>query len=181
MKDKQTRGAAFFRDRDIKPSSLLLVLLALAVVLVGGLFLDHWIGGGEQAFPVYISEVLASNTGYPNEEGRCCDYIEVHNGADYAVDLSGFQLGDIAGKTRYFFPAGTVLQPGDYLLVNCDGGVENAAYAPFDISRAGGEDFYLIAKNSAIVDSVTTIAMDVDQSMCILRRPTAAGAVTNGS
>ena len=46
MKDKQTRGAAFFRDRDIKPSSLLLVLLALAVVLVGGLFLDHWIGGG---------------------------------------------------------------------------------------------------------------------------------------
>lgn len=117
------------------------------------------------SFPVYINEVLASNTSRPNADGLCCDYIELYNSADHAVDLTGFQLGDIAGSSRYAFPAGTVMEAGSYLVVYCDKTVAEEAYAQFAISRAGGEAFYLIASNNAIVDSVTTVATDSDQAM----------------
>lgn len=49
----------------------------------------------------------------------------------------------------------------------CDKTADSPNYAKFGISRGGGEDFYLIASNSAIVDSVTTVAMDADQSMAL--------------
>jgi hypothetical protein len=43
--------------------------------------------------------------------------------------------------------------------------VTDTRYAPFGISRSGGEMFYLIASNNAIVDQVTTIGSDMDQAM----------------
>lgn len=165
MKEKLARITAFLKDRGIGLKETLLLLLAVVAVLVGGIAFGKMSAGNEQVFPVYISEIMASNTSYPNGYGRCSDFIEIHNSADYAVDLSGFQMGDIAGKSRYAFPAETVLQPDEYLVVYCDKTVDSADYAPFEISRAGGESFYLIAKNNAIVDSVMTLGMDTDQSM----------------
>lgn len=136
-----------------------------AVVCVVLLLLSS--SGNGRVFPVYISEVLASNTSYPNRDGRCCDYIELYNSADYAVDLTGFQLGDVAGNNRYQFPAGTTIGPGEYLVVYCDKSVEDESYAKFGISRAGGESFYLLGTNNAIVDSILTIATDLDQAMVL--------------
>ena len=135
-------------------AAIALLLICLLVILFSG--------EGE-AFPVYISEIVASNTGSPNADGRCADFIEIHNGGTYAVDLTGYQLGDIAGSLRYAFPAGTVIQPNQYLVVWCDKEVDG--YAPFGISRSGGESFYLIASNNAIVDKVVTVATDPDQAM----------------
>lgn len=132
------------------------LLLAVCLVIIG-------ISGDGEEFPVYISEILASNTGSPNADGRCADFIELCNSGSYAVDLTGYQLGDIAGSLRYGFPAGTVIQPGQYLVVWCDKEVDG--YAPFGISRSGGESFYLIASNNAIVDKVVTVATDPDQAM----------------
>ena len=162
MNGLHRRLRAFLKDRGVAPGGLglllgMMALLMLLCLIFGGR------ASREQVFPVYISEVVASNTGYPNSEGRCCDLIEICNSADYPVDISGFQLGDIDGKSRYAFPAGTVLAPGEYLCVYCDKTVEG--YAPFEISRAGGEVFYLIAKNGAVVDQAQTLALDTDQSM----------------
>lgn len=148
-----------------KKAFLVWVSAAVVLLVVSGILLGISGAEGEFAFPVYISEVLASNTSYPNADGRCCDYIEIYNSADYPVDLTGFQLGDIAGNSRYAFPAGTTLEAGGYLVVYCDKTVEDESYAQFAISRAGGESFYLIASNNAIVDSVTTLATDSDQAM----------------
>lgn len=155
----------YFRERGVSPKGMLLWLVAVAVLAGVCLVFGGMSQNKEPVFPVYISEVLAANTSYPNPQGRCCDLIEIHNSADYAVDLSGFQLGDIEGKSRYAFPAGTVMEPGAYLCVYCDKtpGAENCA--SFEIARAGGEVFYLIAKNGAVVDSVTTLPMDTDESM----------------
>lgn len=145
-----------------------LVVWAIGTVVllaVCGLLIGITTGDDGQAFPVYINEVVASNTSYPNPDGRCCDYIELYNSADYPLDLSGFQLGDIAGSTRYAFPAGTVISPKDYLVVYCDSSVDDDRYAQFGISRSGDESFYLIAANNAIVDSVLTVPTDLDQAM----------------
>ena len=81
------------------------------------------------------------------------------------MDLSGFQLGDMEGSGRYMFPSSTVIRAGEYLVVYCDATVKDKAYAPFAISRAGGEVFYLIGSNGAIVDQVTTLPTDMDQSL----------------
>ena len=165
MKQTQNNFKHFLEERGVGGKGLALWALAALVVLTCALWLGTRGNANAQTFPVYISEVMASNSSYPNSEGRCCDYIEVYNSADYPVDLSGFQLGDIAGKSRYAFPAGSLMQPGEYRVIYCDKTVENPAYAPFEINRAGGEVFYLVAKSGAVVDSVTTLPMDVDRSM----------------
>lgn len=162
MKELFKRLRAFLKEKYAGALALVLCLMVLVLVLC-------LVFGGrasrEQVFPVYISEVVSSNTGYPNPDGRCCDIIELHNSADYPVDLSGFQMGDVEGKTRYAFPSGTVIGPGAYLCVYCDKTLQDPSYAPFEISRAGGEVFYLIAKNGAVVDMAETLALDTDQSM----------------
>lgn len=165
MKKLLSRIQGFLRERKIAPKGLLLWLLAIAVVAGAGIGFGRISAKDGRTFPVYISEVMASNTSYPNPQGRCCDFIEIHNSADYPVDLSGFQLGDIEGKSRYAFAAGTVLQANEYLVVYCDKTVKDSAYARFEITRAGSEEFFLIAKNGAMVDNVTTLPMDADQSM----------------
>lgn len=152
-----------------------LVLLVLCCILA---FLSPT--DGDRIFPVYINEILASNTSYSNEDGRCCDYIELFNEASYPVDLSGFQLGDIAGSSRYAFPSGSIIDAQGYFIIYCDKTVDG--YAPFGISRSGGESFYLIASNNAIVDSVITVAADADQPMVRLSSGewTVAAAPTPG-
>lgn len=145
--------------------TLAAITVVFLIVCIGFLIFSPSENG--RIFPVYISEILASNTSYPNSDGRCCDYIELYNSADYPVDLSGFQLGDVAGNNRYRFPAGTSIEPGAYLVVYCDKSVEDESYAKFGISRGGGEDFYLIGTNNAIVDKLTTIPTDLDHSMVL--------------
>ena len=151
---------------EILDKKILVWFVAVAVLLVAVILLTVFLAGDKGlVYPVRISEVLASNTRYPNADGRCCDYIELINTADYDVDLSGFQLGDMEGSGRYMFPSGTVIRAGEYLVVYCDATVKDKAYAPFAISRAGGEVFYLIGSNGAIVDQVTTLPTDMDQSL----------------
>ncbi len=115
--------------------------------------------------PLRINEVLAANTRYPNADGYCCDYVELYNSAAYPLDLSGFQLGTIDGSGRYAFPSGTVIGAKSYLLISCDAALEGGFYAPFGLSRSGGEMLYLIGSGGAIIDSVTTLATDADQAM----------------
>lgn len=141
----------------IAAAAILLALCAMIAALI--------LPGNGRTFPVYINEVLASNTRYPNEDGRCCDYVELYNSANYTVDLSGYELGDIGGNKRYVFPVGTVMEPHSYLVVYCDKTVTDGTYAPFGISRAGGESIYLLTTNHAVADQVETIETGLDQTM----------------
>ncbi len=155
---------SFLKGKDRRALTFLGIAAAVFVILcllLGSLLVP----GSGRVFPVYINEILASNTRSPNADGRCCDYIELYNSADYAVDLSGFELGDIGGNRRYVFPAGSVVEPHGYLVVYCDKTVTDGSYAPFGISRAGGETIYLLTTNRAIADSVVTLETGMDQSM----------------
>jgi len=158
------------QDRPSQKKTVLQVcgLLLLAGALIfGAIRLGTLSPGTDKPYPLYITEILASNVSYPNSEGRCADYIEICSKADIPLDISGFRLGDIAGARLYVFPEGTVLQPGEYRVIYCSN-TATADYAPFEINRSGGETFYLIANNGAIVDSVTTLAAEIDQAMILL-------------
>lgn len=145
---------------------LIYIIVAAVILLALCAFIATTIlPGNGRTFPVYINEVLASNTRYPNDSGRCCDYVELYNSADYAVDLSGYELGDIGSNKRYVFPVGTIMEPHSYLVVYCDKTVTDGTYAPFGISRAGGESIYLLTTNHVVADQIQTIETGLDQSM----------------
>ena len=123
------------------------------------------IGGGSGANGVVISEILASNSAYPDHTGEYRDFVELFNSGSREADLSGFGLTD-SGSVKYRFPADTVLGAGDYLVVWCDStGSEKAGIAPFSISRDGGETVALLSERGRVVDSVETVPVQRNQSM----------------
>lgn len=139
-------------------------VLFVAVCILFGVLSS---GGSGRDFPVYINEILPSNTRYPNGDGVCCDYVELYNGAGHAVNLSGFSLSDGGDSTRYEFPSGTVIGPREYLVVYCDKLAESTSYAHFGISRGGGEQIYLIDSNGAVADSVVTVSTRLNEAMIL--------------
>ena len=154
-----------FNREENSRKPLVLVTVSLCAFLAVCIFLGIAAAGADQAaFPVYINEVLASNTRYPNTDGVCCDYVELYNSAKYPVDLSGFCLAD-GGSTRFELPAGTTLEPHSYLVIYCDKLAESETYARFGITRGGGELIYLINSNGAISDSVVTVSTNMNEAM----------------
>ncbi len=140
----------------------LVLCAAIAVCVIFGAFASD---GSGHTHPVYINEVLASNTRYPNGDGVCCDYVELYNSAGYIVDLSGFCLTDGGNSTRYEFPSGTTIGPNGYLVIYCDKLSESDDYARFGVSRGGGEQIHLINSNGAISDSVLTVSTGLNEAM----------------
>lgn len=45
------------------------------------------------------------------------EWVEIYNYGPNPVDVSGYLIGDSAGSDVYEIPAGTILQPGDYLVI----------------------------------------------------------------
>ncbi|RYD34006.1 MAG: hypothetical protein EOP87_10015, partial [Verrucomicrobiaceae bacterium] len=66
-----------------------------------------------------ISEFLTDNgEGIEDEDGNKPDWIEIYNGTDTPLDLTGWALTNATGTPkRWQFPSGTVLQPYEYRLV----------------------------------------------------------------
>jgi hypothetical protein len=77
------------------------------------------------AFPVraqvVINEVMANNNTAVLNEGIYPDWVELYNPTTAAVDLSDWSISDsIVEPRKFIFPAGTFIQPGEYLMVWCD-------------------------------------------------------------
>ena len=66
-----------------------LILTLLAVITTACLWLTRDLEPKDESrsFAVYMTEVLASNSAYPDPEGRCRDFVELYNSADGAIDL----------------------------------------------------------------------------------------------
>ncbi len=72
---------------------------------------------------VFINEYMISNTFTLYDcEGDYGDWVELYNPDTESADLSRCGLTDDEGDPmRYVFPEGTVMEPGSYLLIFCDG------------------------------------------------------------
>ena len=72
-----------------------------------------------------INEILGHNaTGEVDEAEELEDWIEIHNPSDEAIDLTGWTLhheSDDEAVGPWSFPDGLVLEPGEFLVLWCDG------------------------------------------------------------
>ena len=79
------------------------------------------IAGPEERTPVsvVINEVMTNNeTIFADGDGDFPDWIEFYNYGERPADLSGYSLSDKeANLDKWVFPAGTILGPGEYLVV----------------------------------------------------------------
>lgn len=109
---------------------------------------------------VYISEVMASNDSivtYPSAGNT--DWIELYNSGTQSVDLSGYGLSDRLTRGRKWqFPYGTLIGPGEYKIVLCDGtrGSTDTGtlHASFKINRTGQETLALTDPDGRILDKM---------------------------
>ena len=130
-----------------------LVLFALTALLSKDIGSDA-VSGGEH--PLRISEIMQSNTAYPNAEGVCCDWIEIENTSLRDFNVSGYRLSDDITEAKYAFPVGTVIPAGGFAVVYCDAG-RGGEYAPFSLSNLGGETILLMNSANTVLDSVETL------------------------
>ncbi|MAG57839.1 MAG: hypothetical protein CMJ83_16265 [Planctomycetes bacterium] len=116
---------------------------------------------------VVINEFLASNqNGIVDEAGEAEDWIEIFNPTGVAHDLSGWWLtDDLADPSQWQIPAGTMLMPGERLIVWADDEPQQGVlHATFKL-RAAGEDVGLFAPDGvSMVDSITFGAQITDIS-----------------
>ncbi len=81
-------------------------------------------GPASRRTPLAITEIMY----HPPQraDGKNLEFVEVFNSQSYFEDLSGFRL---SGDIDYVFPAGTILEGGEYLVV---------AKVPADLQAVGG-------------------------------------------
>ncbi|PTX64389.1 endonuclease YncB(thermonuclease family) [Melghirimyces profundicolus] len=96
-----------------------------------------------------INEVLPAHQNYAHE------FIEIYNGSDRTVDLSGYVIDDIVGggSSPYTIPDGTSLAPGEYYVWTTEYYFNN-----------DGDDVTLSDPNGNMVDQYTYSSTDYDMS-----------------
>ena len=110
---------------------------------------------GESASPVRLNEIMAAGKLCTDPDGAPADWIEVINLGTETVDLGGMGLSDKERESRYVFPAGTLLAPGETRVVWCVG--EDAVredQAAFRISKLGTETIFLLDERGTALDRV---------------------------
>lgn len=145
------------------------ILISVALMVILAVFLINLREGSSKApaDAVTLSEIMISNKGsVPDNLGGYPDYIELHNGSSERADISGYGLSDsLLEGAKYVFPAGTVLEPGAYVVVWCGGEAEDGMHAPFKLSA--GEEAVLFDASGRPLD--TAVLNSVDSGM-VLRR-----------
>ncbi len=108
---------------------------------------------------IVLNEILAANQSFTNAAGRTPDWVELYNPGTNSFDLGDFSLTDNPSLPRkWVFPAGTLMAPGGYLVIEFDDTLPpSATNTGFGLS-ASGDAVYLFqspANGGAILDSVT--------------------------
>ncbi len=106
---------------------------------------------------VVINEFVArNNNGIQDEAGQFEDWIELHNTTAAPVDLSGlFMSDDPALPAKWMIPAGTMINPGDFLLIWADEDpLDGPMHASFKLAAAGESILLVDLDGVTVLDSV---------------------------
>ena len=127
----------------------------------------RWIeAAGWGGADIRITEIASANvSGQRDENGNYSDWIELYNAGSAAVSLEGWYLSDKAEKpSRWKFPAGTVLGPGETLVVWASGGSGNDGTLHAGFSLSVGETVTLTMPIGAAADEAEVIFTQEDHS-----------------
>ncbi len=145
-----------------------LILVAVLVVLVAGVTVAAALLPKPTGLPQF-SEVMTANHGaYEHPDYGTVDWVEICNPTDRDIDLSGYGFStEIKHPFRYRFPDGTILKPGEYLVLYCTGGTEKSDDDPFCTGfnlSASGEQLFLVTPMKVEADELFVPALDADTS-----------------
>ena len=111
---------------------------------------------------VRIAELMLRNKAtLRDEEGDFSDWVELLCCVEEPVDVGGWRLTDRETRVGFLFPDGTVLQPGERLLLFADG-KDRQGHLPFALSA--GETLYLYTDLGALADAVLCPEGEADRS-----------------
>jgi len=117
---------------------------------------------------LFINEFMADNeTIIADETGAFEDWIELYNGGEDELDLSGlYMTDDLLVPTMWMIPDGTIIAAGGYLLIWADSdAADGPLHADFKLG-AGGEEIGLYATDGAtLIDSIVFGDQAPDVSM----------------
>lgn len=118
---------------------------------------------------VYISEVMSNNlTTLSDENGDLCDWIELHNPTDKAINLAGYMITDASDNIdKFIFPEITI-KSGEYFVIYANGiekiDLENKIiHVPFSLSTKG-ESIFLYNAKGKLNCRINVVALESDQS-----------------
>jgi hypothetical protein len=115
---------------------------------------------------IVINEIMASNkTTIYDEDGDASDWIELYNKSTVQIDLTGYSLSDDTLKTNKWIFAGTVIKPGDHLIIFASSKDRKSGklHTNFNVS-ASGESILLCDSKGIIIDRVNVPASATDIS-----------------
>jgi len=88
-----------------------------------------------------INEIMSSNTNTIKDfNNQYSDYIEIYNGNDYDIDLTGYYLSDDNFDTKkWTFPDNTIISKNSYLVVYASGNsnLGSELHTNFKLSSSG--------------------------------------------
>ena len=124
-----------------------------------------------------INEFLASSdslSDIADPNGQFEDWIELYNNGNLALNLENFSLTDKPDNPqKWVFPAGTTLEPGDYLIIWADeDGSQEGLHANFKLNK-GGEFVMLSNPFGEVLDSLTFTEQETN--IAFARRPNGTG------
>jgi len=141
----------------IKGVIMKLVRLLFLVIFAASL-LSAW--GIAQTSAVKMNEIYSRGT------TAAPDWIELHNGSNGQVDISGYKIYDNGGesgsKPKMTFPSGTVIPAKGFFVIVTDIST-SVDPSGFGLSSTG-EKVWLENASGSIIDSVTFPAMDTSQT-----------------
>ena len=135
----------------MKPLSKLFTLAVATIFLSSNAF--------SQCEPFFgklvINEFMpANNSTVTDPNGDYDDWVELYNASDEPINLEGYFLSDNHGnRTKYVFPD-VVIEPNGFLIVWCDGEIEQEGlHTSYGLS-ADGEELGLYNPDSTSMDYV---------------------------
>lgn len=123
----------------------------------------------DKAPQLVLSEVLASNHVLPDEKGVFSDAVELYNSSDSAIFLQEYWLTDDPAQRFSWQLPGIWLQPGQYLVVFCDGegyvSENGMIHAPFALSR---NDTLVLTDRQGLCQTVSLAQSEEDASLAFV-------------